>query len=158
VGSRLPAVPPHSANSPAVPLPASPQRLSPSKRALASLLVLVGISLVVAKALLWSGGTWNAEVSGYASGTLLITWLGAYVIAGRKKNRKPVVFGLIFAGISFALLLLKLSHPQTDPKARVAALLRETGGTSPMDRLGTFDSPQDKLLREVMTEFLSQGS
>jgi hypothetical protein len=150
VGSPLPGVPTHSASSPASP------ELSSAKRALVALLVLLGIALSAAKAFLWSRGAWNAEVSGYAIGTLLTSSLVAYGIAGRKKSRKPVVFGLIFVSISFALALLELSQPKTDPNAKVAALMREASGTSPVDRRGAFDSPQDKHLLKVMTEFIDK--
>lgn len=81
----------------------------------------------------------------------------AYLIAGRKKNRKPVYFALIFAGISFVQCLLELSNRPKDPNAKVADLVREVGGTKPIDHRGAFDSPHDKLLREVMTEFLDKA-
>jgi len=120
-------------------------------------LVLIGIALSVAKALLWSRGVWNAEVSGYAIGALFMSSVVAYLIAGRKKNRKPVLFGLIFVSISFILCILELSNPRKDPKAQVADLVREASGTKPIDRRGEFNSPQDKLLREVLTEFLDNA-
>jgi hypothetical protein len=122
-----------------------------------SFLVLLGIGLSVVQALFWSRGVWTAEASGYAIGGMLISSGVAYLIAGRKKNRKPVVFGLIFVAISFVQLLSELSHPPKDPNARVADLVREASGTKPIDGGGAFDSPQDKLLREVMTEFLDKA-
>lgn len=157
MSSPPPAVPPHSANSTPAPLPPSPRPLSPAKRALVGLLVLLGIALSVTKALLWSRGVWTAEVSGYAIGALLTSSVVAYLIAGRKKNRRPVFFGLIFVGISFVLCLLELSRPPKEPNAKVADLVREASGTKPLDRRGAFDSPQDNLLREVLTEFLNKA-
>lgn len=120
-------------------------------------LVLLGIALSVVKALFWSRGLWTAEVSGYAIGAILMSSVVAYLFAGRKKNRRPVFFGLIFVVVSFVLCLLELSHPPKDPKAQVADLVREATGAKPIDRRGEFDSPQDKLLREVMTEFLDKA-
>lgn len=103
MSSSPPDVPAHSASSTAAPLPPSPKPLSAAKRALVAFLVLLGIALSVARALLWSRGVSTAEVSGYATSTLLMSSVVAYLIAGRKKNRKPVSFGLIFAGISFGI-------------------------------------------------------
>lgn len=155
--SSPPPVPAHSASSTAAPLSPSPNPLSPAKRALVAFLVLLGIAFSVAKAVLWSRGVWNAEVSGYAIGALLMSSVVAYLIAGRKKNRKPVLFGLIFVGVSSVLCLLELSTPPKDPNAKVADLVREASGTKPIDRRGEFDSPHDKLLREVMTELLDKA-
>lgn len=156
MSSAPPGVPAHSASSPPAPLPPSPS-LSPAKRALVALLVLLGIALCVVKALLWSRGVWTAEVSGYAIGAILMSSVVAYLIAGRKKNRKPVAFGLIFVAISFVLCLMELSHLPKDSNAKVADLLREASGTKPIGRPDAFDSPQDKLLREIMTEFLDKA-
>jgi len=156
VSSPPPAVPSDSASSTSAPLPPSPQPLSPAKRALVGLLVLVGIALSVPTALLWSRGVWTVEVLGYAISALLMSLVGAYLIAGRKKNRKPVLFGLIFVGISF-LCLLELSNRFIDPNTEVADLIREASGTKPIDRRSAFDSPKDKLLREVVTEFLDKA-
>jgi hypothetical protein len=153
VSSPVP-VSPNFDSSPPAPLP---QPLSPAKRAFVALLVFLGIALSVAKALLWSGGVWSSETSGYAIGALLIPLAVSYLIAGRKKNRKPVLFGMIFAGLAFVLCLMELSHPPKDPKAEVADVIREANGTKPIDRRGAFDSPQDKLLREVMTELLDNA-
>lgn len=152
MSSPLP-VPPNPAGSPVAPLP---QPLSPAKRALVALLVLLGIALSVAKALLWSGGVWNAEVSGYASSGLLISLGISYLIAGRKKIRKPVRFGLIFAGIAFALCFMELPSLRKDPKVEVADVIREASGTKPIDG-GAFESKQNKLLREVVTELLDNA-
>jgi len=157
VSSPLPAVPPHSAGSTPAPLPPSPRPLSPAQRALVALLLLLGVALSVAKALLWSRGVWTAEASGDAVGALLMSSFVAYLIAGRKKNRKPVLFGLIFAGISFVLCLLELSHHPKGPNAEVADLVLEASGTKSIDRRGAFDIPQNKLLSEVMTEFLNKA-
>jgi hypothetical protein len=157
VSSSPLGVPAQSASSTAAPLSPSPNPLSPAKRALVAFLVLLGVALSVAKALLWSRGVWNAEVSGYAIGALFMSSVVAYLIAGRKKNRKPVLFGLIFVGISFVLCLLELSNHPKDPKAEVADLVREASGARPIDRRGKFDSPLDKLLREVMTEALDKA-
>ena len=137
---------PDSPNSDSSPPARPPQPLSPAKRALVALLVLLGIALSVAKALLWSGGVWrSAEISGYAVGALLMSLVVSYLIAGRKKNRKPVLFGLIFAGVAFVLCLMELSHLPKDPKARVADVIREASGTKPIDRRSAFDSPQDRV-------------
>lgn len=155
MSSSVPAVPTHSDSSP--PVPPSQLPPSPAKRALVAFLVLLGIALSVVKALFWSRGVWTAEASGYAFGGILMPAGVAYLIAGRKKNRKPVVFGLIFAAISFVLLLSELSHPPRDLKATVADLAREASGTKPIDGGGAFDGPQDQLLREVMTEFLGEA-
>ena len=152
-----PGVPAPSGSSGATPPSPSPNPLSPAKRALVAFLMLAGIALSLAKALVWSRGAWNAEVSGYAIGAVLMSSVVAYLIAGRKKNRKPVLFGLIFVGISFVLCLLELSTPRKDPTAEVADLLREASGSKPTSRHGEFDSPQDKLLRDVMTEFLNKA-
>jgi len=122
-----------------------------------ALLLLLGVALSVAKALLWSRGVWTAEASGDAVGALLMSSFVAYLIAGRKKNRKPVLFGLIFAGISFVLCLLELSHHPKGPNAEVADLVLEASGTKSIDRRGAFDIPQNKLLSEVMTEFLNKA-
>jgi len=122
-----------------------------------ALLLFRGVPLSVAKALLWSRGVWTAEASGYAVGALLMSSFVAYLIAGRKKNRKPVLFGLIFAGISFVLCLLELSHHPKGPNAEVADLVLEASGTKSIDRRGAFDIPQNKLLSEVMTEFLNKA-
>ena len=148
---------PVSPNFDSSPPPPPPQPLSPAKRTVVVLLVFLGIALSVAKALLWSGGVWNAEISGYAIGGILMSLIVSYPIAGRKKNRKPVRFGLIFAGVAFALCLMELSHLPKDPKAEVADVIREARGTKPIDRRGAFDSPQDKLLREVMTDILGSA-
>ncbi len=138
--------------------PAPPAKpLSLAKRALVMLLVFLGIALCVVKALLWSGGRWNAEVSGYAIGALLVSLAVSYGVAGRKKNRKPVLFGLIFAGVAFVLCMMEGAHPRKDPNAEVADLIREASGTKSIDRRGAFDSPQDKLLREVMATFLDSA-
>lgn len=157
MSSPLPGVPPLPDSSTPVPLPPSKQPLSPAKRVLVAFLVLLGIALSVVKALLWSRGSWTAEVSGYALGAILVSSVVAYLIAGRKKNPKPVLFGLIFVGISFVLCLLELSNLPKDPNAEVADLIREASGTKPIDRGDGFDSPQDRLLREVMTEFLNKA-
>jgi hypothetical protein len=153
VSSPLP-VPPNSASSPVTPLP---QPLSSAKRVLVALLVFLGIALSVAKGLLWSRGVWNAEVSGYAISALFISLVISYLIAGRKKNRKPVLFGLTFVGIAFVLCLMELSSVRKDPKVEVADLVREASGTKPIDGGGAFESQQDKLLREVMTELLDDA-
>ena len=99
MSSSVPAVPPHSDSSRRV--PASQLPPSPAKRALVAFLVLLGIGLSVVQALFWSRGVWTAEASGYAIGGMLRSSGVAYLIAGRKKNRKPIVFGLIFVAISF---------------------------------------------------------
>jgi len=122
-----------------------------------ALLLLLGVALSVAKALLWSRGVWTAEASGDAVGALLMSSFVAYLIAGRKKNRKPVLFGLIFAGISFVLCLLELSHHPKGPNAEVADLVLEASGTKSIDRRGAFDISQNKLLSEVMIEFLNKA-
>lgn len=157
MSSSPPGVPEHSANSIAAAVSPPPKPLSPAKWALVAFLVLLGITASVAKAWLWSRGVGNAEVFGYAFGALLVSSVIAFLIAGRKKNRKPVLFGVIFLGISFAQCLLELSHPPKDLNAKVADFVREASGTKPVDRGGKFDSPQDKLLREVMTEFLDKA-
>jgi hypothetical protein len=118
--------------------------------------VFLGIAFSVAKALLWSRGVWNAEACGYAIGGLLISLVTAYLIAGREKNGKPVSFGLIFAGISLFLCLLELPQPRKDVNAEVADLVREASGTKAIDHRGASSSPHDKLLLEVMTEFLDK--
>jgi hypothetical protein len=151
-----PAIPPLSANSTPEPVPPPPPPLSPAKRALVAFLMLVGIALAVLQALLWSRGVWNAEVFGYAIGTILMSTVVAYLIAGRRKNRKPVSFGLVFVGILFVMCLLELSNRPEDLNGKVADIVREASGTKPIDRSGAPDSPQDKLLREVMTEFLDK--
>jgi hypothetical protein len=156
VSSPLPAVPPDSASSTPVPIPPS-LPLSPAKRAFVAFLVVLGIALSVLDALLWSRGFWTAEVLGYAIGTILMSSIVAYLIAGRKKNRKPVLFGLIFVAISFVLCLMELSNRPKDMNGKIADLVREASSTKPIDRRGALDSPQDKLLREVMTEFLDKA-
>jgi hypothetical protein len=97
---------------------------------------------------------WSAEVSGYAIGALFISFAISYLIAGRKKSRKPVLFGLFFVGVTSVLCLMELSHPRENPRAKVVDLLREANGAKPVDRSGTAESPQDRLTREVMTELL----
>lgn len=157
MSSPPPGVPANSASSTAAPLSHSPSPLSPAKRALVAFLVLLGVAFSVSKALLWSRGVWNAEISGYAIGALLTSSLVAYLIAGRKKNRKPVLFGLIFVGVAFVQCLLELSSLPKGPNAKVADLVREASGTKPIDHRSEFDNPQDKLLREVITEFLDKA-
>lgn len=139
---------------PSQPLPDPPQKLSLAQNVLVWFCVLLGVALCVLKALAWSRGTWNAEVSGYAIGAFLISFLIAYLIAGRKKARKPVRFGLIFVGLSFVLFLFEFSHPPRDPKTQVADLIREASGAKPVDMRGSFENAQDALLREVVREFL----
>ena len=153
MSSPLP-VPANPASSTVAPLPPP---LSPAKRALVAFLVLLGIALSVAKALLWSRGVWSAEVSGYAISAILIPLVISYLIAGRKKNRKPVLFGLIFAGIAFAFCLMELSSLRKDPNVEVADIVREASGTKLSHGGGAFESRQDKLLREVMTELLDNA-
>jgi hypothetical protein len=155
VSSPGPGIPPISSGSPPEHLPPSPP-LSPAKRALVAFLMLVGIALAVLQALLWSRGVWNAEVFGYAIGTILMSTIVAYLIAGRRKKRKPVSFGLIFAGILLFTCLPELSNRPEDATRKVTDIVREANGTKPVDRSGAPESPQDKLLREVMTEFLGK--
>ena len=59
--------------------------------------------------------------------------------------------------ISFVLCLLELSHHPKGPNAEVADLVLEASGTKSIDRRGAFDIPQNKLLSEVMTEFLNKA-
>jgi hypothetical protein len=156
VSSPAPAVPPISASSTPDPVPPSPP-LSPAKRALVAFLILLGIALSVLKALLWSRGVWTAEAFGYAIGAILMSTFVAYLIAGRRKNRKPVLFGVIFVVILFVLCLMELSNRPEDLNGKVADIVREASGTKPIDRSGAPESPQDKLLREVMTDFLDKA-
>ena len=123
MSSSVPVVPPDSGNS--HPLPSLVGTDLSGKRALVALLIFLGVALCVAKALLWSRGVWNAEVSGYAIGALIMSSVVAYLIAGRKKPRKPLLFGLIFVGVSFFLCLLEFSHPPRDPKTQALDILRE---------------------------------
>lgn len=155
MSSPAPTIPPASASSTPEPVSPSPP-LSPAKRALVAFLMLLGIVLSVARALLWSRGVWTAEVFGYAISGILMSTVVAYLIAGRRKNRKPVLFGLTFVAISFVMCLLELSNPPENMNGKVADIVREASGTKPIDRRGAPDSPQDKLLRDVMTEFLDK--
>lgn len=121
------------------------------------MLVLLSIALGVLKAFFWSRGEWNPQVFGYAFSSVLIPFLIAYAIAGRKNSRKPVTFGLCFLGISFVFLLMEMAHPPKNPNDRVADLLREATGAKSSSGYGSFDSPTEKLTREVMGEFLAKA-
>jgi hypothetical protein len=148
VGSTSP-VPPEDASSNSVPhVPPH----SPFRWGVVVFFMLLGFVLSIEKALLWSGGAWNAEVSGYAFAGIVIPLLISYAIAGRRKNRKLVLFSVIFAAIASVGFAMELADRPKDPNAKVADLVREAAGAKPVGSSQTSESPQDKLLRQVLSE------
>ena len=140
-----------------LPQPATspPEKLKISHKIVASISIAFGVSLCALKALVWSGGEWNAEVSGYALGSVFLCALISYLIAGRRKVRNAVRFGLWFSSLAFLSLFLEFSNHPRETKNEVADVIREASGTKPVEKhAGFYESRLDSFTRDVLREFL----
>jgi hypothetical protein len=138
---RLPTMniepPPSNSVPPSSLTPAPP----PSRPAFGAVISIVsvagGIGLCFAKALLWAGGHFTAEASGYATASALIPGLIAYFIAGRKRVRNPVRFGLWFLAISAFFLVLEIGEVRLRSQNQVADIIKAAKSSKPTDSSGT---------------------
>ncbi len=116
-----------------------------------------GVALSVLRALVWSHGSWNAEVAGYAASGVIVPGLLAYLIGGRKRVRSPIRFGITFFVAALIVFLLEFSNRTPDPRAQVADIIKEAAGTKPIDsETSGSDSAMDALTREVMQDILGR--
>ncbi len=137
------------------PAPSPPEKLKTWHKILVSISIALGVSLCAFKALVWSRGEWNAEVSGYALGSVFLSALISYLIAGRRKVRNAVRFGLWFSSLAFLFLFLEFSNHPRETKNEVADLIREASGTKPVEKhAGLYQSRFESFTRDVFREFL----
>ena len=140
---------------PPQPAPSPPEKPKTWHKILVSISIAFGISLCVFKALVWSRGEWNAEVSGYALGAVFLCALISYLIAGRKKVRNALRFGFWFSSLSFLLLFLEFANHPRETTNAAADLIREASGTKPVEKhAGFYGSRLDSFTRDVLREFL----
>ncbi len=103
----------------------------------------------------------EAQRTGYRLGTLIavifVPFLVAYVVAGRKKHRKPNLFAGLFCGIALFFLLANtassfgsLKIESTDQK--VSRLMREAAGLQPVRKSFFSESKLDTKLRDLFKE------
>jgi len=134
--------------------PPSPEKLKTWHKILVCISVAFGVSLCAFKALVWSGGEWNAEVSGYALGSVFLCALISYLIAGRRKVRNAARFCLWFSSLAFFFLFLEFSNHPRETKNEVADLLREASGAKPVEKhAGGYQSRFESFTRDVFREF-----
>jgi hypothetical protein len=118
---------------------------------LAVLGIMLGVVLSIVKALIWSGGTVNAEVLGYALAGIAIPGVIAFAVAGLGKLRNPNRFALTFCALSLVFLLLEVSNHPENLKDHVSRLMREAAGTKPVQGRST---ETDRLTRNMLSEIL----
>jgi hypothetical protein len=109
--------------------------------------ILVGVALSVAKALVWSSGSFDAEVSGYAIGAIATALLVAYLIGGRKKVRNPNLFSLSFCGICLLLYLMERSTPHVNWKKHMGEIAKQAAGTKATSDEPSGDPQTDAIAR-----------
>ncbi len=119
---------------------------------LAVLGVTLGVALAVLKALIWSGGTVNGEVFGYALAGVAIPGLIAFAVTGLGKKRNPSRFALLFSALSFFSLLLEIPNRPENLKDHVSRLVKEAAGTRPVEDSSSTET--DRLSREMLHELL----
>jgi hypothetical protein len=91
-------------------LDSSPENADERFGPLAWVAIAFAVVLGIAKALVWSHGTYSGEVEGYAAAAILVPVGIAYSIAGRRKVRRGGNrFALWLSLLSVFFLLLELS-------------------------------------------------
>jgi hypothetical protein len=117
--------------------------------------VAIGIALAIAKAMVWSGGDFTAEVLGYALGSAALPMLIAYAIAGRKKVWNPNLLSFSFCGMCLLLLLMEVRAHPVSWKTHVADIVRETAGTKALSSDETSADPEmDAILRGILQDMV----
>jgi hypothetical protein len=81
---------------------------APKVNSLAPIAVMIGLFASIFRAYVWAHGNMNGEAIGYAFGGMLLSFLIAYLLAGRRKVRNRNRFSAIFFGVSMFGLLLEL--------------------------------------------------
>jgi hypothetical protein len=138
----------------AQPASSPPEKLKAWHKIVASISIAFGVSVCALKALVWSGGEWNAEVGGYSSGGVFLCALISYLIAGRRKVRNAARFWFWFSTLAFIFLFLEFSNHPRETKNEVADLLREASGTKPVEKhAGLCQGRFDSFTRGVFREF-----
>lgn len=106
------------------------------------------------------GEIFSARLLGYWMGSLLIPFVIAYLIGGRKNSRNSLRFSLWFVILGFTLPTLSSIgsrgwHTPSNPKAWVAARIKEAAGTVPVSQATRpADSEMEALARDAMREML----
>jgi hypothetical protein len=118
---------------------------------LALLGIVLGFVLSIVKALIWSGGTVDAGVFGYALAGVAIPGVIAFAVAGLGKRCNLNRFALTFCALSLTFLLMEVSNHPENVKDRVSRLAREAAGTKPV---GVGATETDRLSREMLREIL----
>lgn len=97
--------------------------------------IALGLFLAMFRAWVWSYGTANAEMLGYALGGALPPALTAYLIAGRKSVRNFNRFGLWFSGLSLFFFIVS-SQRSVSLQQHISDLMKEAAGTKSVDNSG----------------------
>jgi hypothetical protein len=119
--------------------------------------IAVGLTLAILKALIWSGGTFNAEVLGYALGAAILPALIAYAIAGRRKVRNPNRYAFWFMVLCLLFLVLEAANQRESVTAKVKRIAQEAAGTRAISNVGTGGDQQgDSLLRAVIGDVIER--
>ena len=162
----MPTVVPTAAAAYAVPAPVA--QLQPRRM---HLLGAIGIVVVILLAVLYTVAAPvpplpNAEQTvGFRAGrliaVLLLPWLVAYPVAGRRKARNPNLFAGLFCGIALFLLIANIagSLPEgsftpesTDQK--ISRLMREAAGLQGVRKSFFPESKTDTKLRELFKQII----
>lgn len=118
--------------------------------------IVVGVALSIARAVVWSGGSFNAEVSGYAFGGIMFSLLIAYAIAGREKARNLNLFSLSFCGICLVLYLMEVSAHPVSWKKHMGDVIRQAAGTKTATSDVPADPQTDAIVRDMFRDMLDR--
>jgi hypothetical protein len=118
--------------------------------------IVTGFVLSFAKALVWSGGSFNGETFGYAFAAILVPMAVAYAVAGREKARNPSLFSLTFCVLCFVLYLMEWSEHLRSTK-HTRDVIRQAAGLKAGLGDESSGAPQtDAILRDSLRDMMDR--